>query len=124
MEKRMIRFIFLCMAVVALSILTVAAQFMVNSIRGSQESVVARNAVETPAQDTAGADSLSFEQIYALSPKPAEMGEGEIDPSVLNAIETAAGEDDFSTGFRNVAPSALSDDVPVALENNAFDSSN
>lgn len=128
MEKKMIRFIFLCMAVVALSILTVSAQFMVNSIEESRNAVTARNTITAPAAETAAAESVTFEQIYAMTPAPApaQFAEGEMDPSMLNDIETAAGGDDFGTGFTGVAPAALSDDEPVtpAITTDALQSAN
>lgn len=111
----MVRFIFVCMSVVALSILTVSAQFMVNSIKDTRSSVLARNTVEAPAQQTAS-DSLSFEEIYAMMPTPAQV-DGEVDPAMLNDIETAAGGDEFSSGFTGVAPRALGDDMPAQNTN-------
>lgn len=118
----MVRFIFLCMAVVALSILTVAAQFMVNSIQGSRDAVTARNTVAAPVTETATADTLTFEQIYAMHAAPSGF-DGDIDPALLNAIETAAGGDDFGNGFTGVAPSALADDAPAtqAIMSDALD---
>ena len=90
----MIRFIFVCMTVVALSILTMAGQFAMDGIENARQQVAARNAdvqaVETAAQDTS--------------------------PESLNQIDTAAGasfdpNDTFTGGFTNVAPKALADDV-------------
>ncbi len=48
----MVRFIFVCMGVVALSVLTLAAQFMMDGIEGAQEQVAARNDV-MPQEDIA-----------------------------------------------------------------------
>lgn len=105
----MIRFIFACMAFVALSILGTAGLFMAESINDAKQGVVARNnAVMTPEQTaaTTGDMGVSFEEIYANAPVP----EQDLSPEGLNDIATAAGgNDSFTGGFTNTAPKALAD---------------
>lgn len=91
----MLRFIFICMGVVALSFVAIGAQYMMDGVSGEADSLMARNA--QPAADT---------QAVAMD---------EISPEALNAIETTAGtpsfdpNDKFSSGFTNEAPKALAD---------------
>ena len=97
----MLRFIFVCMGVVALSLVAIGAQYMTDGISGEAGNVLARNAENPPAeiQAVAAEDSAS--------------------PEELNAIETTAGapsydpNDTFTGGFTNEAPKALADDVPA-----------
>lgn len=99
----MIRFIFLCMAVVALSIVAIGAQYMMGDMKSAETSVMARNAApEDVATDSVAAMDETFS------------------PESLNQIETSAGAmvDDgadagFGAGFTNTAPKALGDDAPV-----------
>ena len=117
----MIRFIFVCMAVVALSILATAGQFMVDGINKARNGVTARNQILTQPEETAAikASGPSFEEIYANAPVQQIDASS---PEGLNDIETAAGgNDSFSGGFTNVAPRALGDDtaVPAADESQA-----
>src|SRR5262245_43508676 len=97
----MLRFIFVCMGVVALSLVAIGAQYITNGISGEADNVMARNAVQAPeVQAVAVEDSIS--------------------PEDLNAIETTAGtpsfdpNDTFTGGFTNQAPKALADDAPAA----------
>lgn len=97
----MLRFIFVCMGVVALSLIAIGAQFMTDGLSEATDAVVARNTVAVEQeQDVALDDTMMAEQ--------------------LNQIETAAGavsfdpNDTFTGGFTNVAPKALEDDVPAA----------
>lgn len=97
----MLRFIFVCMGVVALSLVAIGAQYMTDGISGEADNVIARNAQQAPeVQAVAAEDSVS--------------------PEDLNAIETTAGtpsfdpNDTLTGGFTNVAPKGLEDDVPAA----------
>ena len=95
----MLRFIFVCMGVVALSLVAIGAQYMIDGVSGEADSVMARNA---EPQD----------EIHAVASE-------EVSPEALNAIETTAGtpsfdpNDNFSGGFTNQAPKALADDAPA-----------
>lgn len=97
----MLRFIFVCMGVVALSVVAIGTQFMTDGVSDAANDVMARNA-EAPADTVAVAAEENF---------TAEN---------LNAIETAAGatafdpNDTFTGGFTNEAPKALEDDAPAA----------
>ena len=101
---KMVRFIFVCMAVVALSVVAIAAQYMTGGISDATQSVIARNMDDTQdVQAIASAEDMTAEQ--------------------LNAIETTAGtpsfdpNDTFDGGFTNVAPKALADTpAPAAIE--------
>lgn len=96
----MVRFIFVCMTVVALSVLTMGGQFIMDGINNAQQEVAARNTPAVQAVETVAAqDNFSAE--------------------ALNDIETAAGanfdpNDNFSGGFTNQAPKALADDDQTA----------
>lgn len=97
----MLRFIFVCMGVVALSLIAISAQFLTDGVSDATDSVIARNTVAVEQeQDVALDDTMIAEQ--------------------LNQIETTAGavsfdpNDNFSGGFTNEAPKALEDDVPPA----------
>ena len=98
----MLRFIFVCMGVVALSVIAIGAQYMMDGVSGAADSVMARNA-EAP------------ENVQAVAYE-------DVSPESLNAIETTAGDasfdpnDKFSAGFTNEAPKALAEptSAPVA----------
>lgn len=98
----MVRFIFICMGVVAVSILSIAGQFVFHGIQDAQKTVLARNDAGIAASSGSTATTTTDTQT----------------PVLLNAIETAAGvvsydpADTFSKGFTNVAPKAL-DDAPT-----------
>ncbi len=93
----MVRFIFVCMGVVALSLLSLAGQFMLDGIEDAQNRVAARN------------DAAPEADVVAV--------ESDINPEELNDIETAAGavSDDapgnqtFGDAFPSEAPAALQD---------------
>lgn len=108
----MIRFIFVCMGLVALSIITISSQYMLHGINEARQEVAARNTVN--AVDTAATVSSgpTFEEIYASMPKPEIQAFGD-DPASLNAIEATAGGDEFSAGFTGTAPKALVDEEPA-----------
>ena len=97
----MLRFIFVCMGVVALSLVAIGAQYMTDGISDEANNVIARNAA--PAADV---QAVAMEDI--------------VSPEDLNAIETTAGtpsfdpNDNFSGGFTNLAPKGLEDDMPAA----------
>ena len=97
----MLRFIFVCMGVVALSLVAIGAQYMTDGISGEAENVMARNAETQP-------------EIQAVAV------EDTVSPEDLNAIETTAGtpsfdpNDHFSGGFTNEAPKGLEDNAPSA----------
>lgn len=96
----MVRFIFVCMAITALSLLSIAAQPLIDGISQTQQTLAQRN-----IEDSA----LPFP---SNTPDDAAM-ETAMTPDALNNIDTAAGgfssEDDgnFGTGFSNSAPAAL-----------------
>lgn len=92
----MLRFIFLCMGVVALSAISIGLQSMTNGISAERVKIAERNVEESSEE-----------------PAVAAVDAEEIDASFLNDIETAAGDvdtgrDNFGTYFTNTAPNALS----------------
>lgn len=95
----MLRFIFVCMGVVALSLVAIAAQYMTGGISDQADAIMARN--QDSPQDN----------IHAVA------ASDEISAEDLDAIETTAGtpsydpNDKFSGGFTNEAPKALADDA-------------
>jgi len=107
------RFIYACMAVVAISAAFMMTQMAGGGIDGAREDVLARNA---PAVEPAAAPSdegVSFEDIYANARAPEEKGEAFFSPEELNSIDTAAGKD-FDGGFTDEAPKALKEPAQVA----------
>ena len=92
----MVRFIFICMGVVAVAVVTLAGQGIYEGIKGAQTNIQARNeAVEQPAEAVAVAAT------------------GEPTAEELNAIMPTAGDeiaadanDTFQGGFTNEAPKA------------------
>jgi hypothetical protein len=100
----MIKFIYICMAVVAFSFLSIALQPMFKGIEDQRDAIAARN-------ETAPAAAIGVADAAA---------EGEfLTPEALNAIETTAGGDigvnqpdtGFSPGFTNTTPKGLEDSV-------------
>ena len=103
----MVRFIFACMAIMVLSVALTPMYFGIKNTKDAlsqSQEVVAQNANET----------LSFEQIYETAATAGDL----IDPSLLNAIAPAAGEevneleeqeDEFSNGFSGQALSTLAE---------------
>lgn len=96
----MVRFIFVCMGVVALSLLSLAGQFMLDGIEGARNQIAARNDAALPQADVVAVDSST--------PNPEQ----------LNAIDTAAGDDaaqnapgnqSFGATFSTDAPAGLQD---------------
>jgi len=118
----MFRFVFFCMILVALAILSLSAQFMVDDISQERDALLARNQ-QQPAQTTqqASQDSPSFDEIYAgadaLETQTQNTAQG------LNQIDPAAGAVDqippqpsvtgFGPAFTGKAPSALTDTQPI-----------
>jgi hypothetical protein len=101
----MMRFIFVCMAVTAFSILSIMGQDVVNGILEKRAEILAEN---TP-KETQGLP-------VGQTNKPrlvADAQETMPSPEELNAIETAAGNDEFTSGFTDTAPKALADDIPA-----------
>jgi hypothetical protein len=109
----MLRFIFVCMFLVAASILTLSAQFMLDGIKTARQGVLARN---NPAMESTPvaieATGPSFKEIYANAPTAPDVAINEtMSPEDLNAISTAAGgNDSFGGGFTDQAPAALAEE--------------
>lgn len=99
----MLRFIFVCMGIVAISFIAIGTQFMTTGISNEATNIAARNAKD--AAETA--------EIQAVASQDTITAED------LNAIETTAGtpsydpNDTFTGGFTNQAPAALQDSEPV-----------
>lgn len=94
----MVRFIFLSMAFIAVSFFAVPAYFGINEQH--------QNLIQTASIEPA-ADTLTFQEIYALADESLMA-----DPSALNAIAPAAGDEQkpketFSYGFSGKEDSAL-----------------
>lgn len=113
----MIKFIYVCMSVVLLSMLGLSASFMFDGINDSYREIVARSEANLPQGPVQIADSgLSWDEIYAVRAPDMEIDLATMTPEQLNNIETAAGEDSFSQGFTGRAPAALAD--PSSEETN------
>lgn len=111
----MVRFIFLCMGIVALSMVAIALGL--GGFGSAYKDVVARNTATTaPVSETQADAGPSFEEIYENA--TAAM---EVSPEALNLIETAAGDnsaDEFSGPFTDEAPAALQEaPLPLIPEN-------
>ncbi len=94
----MVRFIFICMGVVAVAVVTLAGQGVYEGIKGAQTNVQARNnVVEEPVEAIAVAETEpSAEELNAIMPTAGD--------------EIAADANDtFQGGFTNEAPKALAD---------------
>ena len=106
----MTRFIFICMAFIALSFMAVPAYFGIQK----EHAILMQN--DTVAQNN---QSLSFEEIYAMADEDLLSN-----PAFLNNIAPAAGnnddapvqEDYFSTGFSGTADSALEEEIVLKTE--------
>ena len=105
----MVRFIFACMVIVALSVLALPLTGIYTGIDAQRQVTVA--SVDTQETDTADED------VFALDETAAPSADD------LNAIATAAGgteataattTDTFSGGFSGTAPAALAPDAPAA----------
>lgn len=108
----MMRFIFACMAVVAVSAAFMMSQGITAGIDNARDEVLARNAPATIEPAAAPADEgVSFEEIYAGGKAPQNAGDAFFSPEELNNIDTAAGED-FKGGFTDEAPKALKEQTP------------
>lgn len=108
----MVRFILVCMAVVLTTIIATSAQFVVDGIDSARNAVIARNNPQPQDVELAKtqASGPSFEEIYANAPV---ISTDNMSAEQLNAMETAAGGNDFgSDAFTNIAPAGL-EDVPA-----------
>lgn len=109
----MMRVIFFSMLVVAIAILTLAAQFMIDDIKAERATIMARNTTVPAAEKalTAAPEEAASQPDGALA---------EISPQNLNAIETAAGataqDGGFGAPFTNTTPAALADPVPAPAD--------
>lgn len=103
----MVRFIFVCMTLMAVSLLSIPVTSVYDGIQNQREQTIA--AAEQPAQPAE--QEISFDTAEPSSDD-------------LNAIETAAGgfedttEDaaNFAGGFTGTAPAALDDAAPAVTE--------
>ncbi len=96
----MVRFIFICIAFIAISFTAVP---MLMNISKQRDALIIQNTLKSSVLVQ---NELSFEEIYTL----ASTNEA-IDPALLNAIEPAAGNivenEGFSSGFSGKEDSAL-----------------
>lgn len=92
----MVRFIFVCMGVVALSLLSLAGQFMLDGIEEARDQVAARN--DAPVE----ADVVAVETT--------------VNPEDLNNIEAAAGDALNDAQGNQTFGDAFSSDVPAGLQ--------
>lgn len=105
----MIKFIYACMAVVALSFLSIGGQYVYDGIKDAQQEIAARN-LESPLNDDVAAREAS-------QPAVAQIDN---DAAALNSIETAAGATDqpdagFGKPFTDTAPAALADKTQATV---------
>ena len=107
----MMRFIFVCMAIVAVTGVMMATQSMTGGISDAREEVLARNVVPAPTAAQPADEEISFEEIYANAKAPEVSGEAFFSPEELNTIETTAGGNEFSGAFTDQAPKALAEPV-------------
>lgn len=105
----MLRFIYICMGVVALSVLSIAGQSLFSGLDDSYQSVLDRN--NDGSAVVARSAAPDAPQIAATEPE-------ELSAESLNEIESAAGGDsnisdpgdEFGQRFTASAPKALGDD--------------
>lgn len=96
----MVRFIFICMGVVAVAVITIAGQGIYEGISTAQDKIAARN------------EQLMDQAVETV----AVIGDEAAEPTAeeLNNIMPAAGDfdanDTFQGGFTGVAPAALQDE--------------
>ena len=102
----MTRFIFFCMAIIALSFIAVPV------FTGISKE---HNALTTPTDTVIlSDDTLSFEEIYEIAGSNTSF-----DPASLNNITPAAGgnnNDAFSNGFSGTEDSALENSTHIVIE--------
>lgn len=104
----MVRFIFFCMAILALSVAAIPLTTVFDGISKERAETLADAAPAMPAQPDP--------DYFAASPSAAPAEDE------LNAIEAAAGEADrpnedsinMQGGFSNTSPAALADDAAAA----------
>lgn len=93
----MVRFIFVCMIIVAVSVLSIAAQPLINGIGEAQQTLAERNSAGPLNEDVAARE------------------QEELSPEALNDIETTAGassdtgNEDFGAPFTGTTSPALQD---------------
>jgi hypothetical protein len=94
----MVRFIFICMGVVAVALVTLAAQGIYDGIKSTQTNIQARNEVLEDVEAVAVAETgdMTAEELNAIMPT---AGDG----------ITVDANDTFLGGFTNEAPQALRD---------------
>ncbi len=98
----MVRFIFVCMAITALSLLSIAAQPLIDGISQTQSELAQRNIEDSVLPPPADA-------LYEATTETAMTAEE------LNNIDTAAGDfsaednGNFGAAFTNTTPAALSE---------------
>ena len=93
----MVRFIFVCMGVVAVAVVTLAAQGIYDGIKGVESNITARNErIEDEVSAVAALEEPTAEELNAIMPTAGEQMP--VDPN-----------DTFHGGFTNEAPAALSD---------------
>lgn len=111
----MLRFIYVCMFLVAGALLTIAAQFLMDGVGAAREGVLARNNPQTIESSVARGEGVTFEDIYATAPaQPEAIISENMSAEELNMISTTAGSNDnFGAGFTNTAPKALADEPPA-----------
>lgn len=99
----MLRFIYVCMAITVLSVLSIAGMPMIDGIKQAEQDLAQKNLELSPTQTAAQATDAVDETAMTAED--------------LNNISTAAGDQDendhFTSGFMKKAPKALAD-VPAA----------
>lgn len=113
----MLRFIFFCMAFLAISFFAIPAYFGIS--KEHEKRVTATMTVSADTNTANAQEPLTFEEIYALADESLLNN-----PSVLNDIMPAAGaekvvifDDKFSTGFSMQEDSALADADTIDIIN-------
>lgn len=101
----MVRFIFVCMGVVALSLLSLAGQFMLDGIEDARDQVAARN------------DAAAEADVIAVETNIAPEDLNDIETAAGDALNDAPGNQTFGEAFSSNAPLGLQDTETVpALE--------
>ncbi len=104
----MVRFIIVCIGLVAISVVAIGTESIRNGISGERAALASRND-ETPA--VMASDEISAEALNDIAtaagdatPPQGEPANADYDPN-----------DSFKGGFTNNTPKALADDVPAVL---------
>ena len=95
----MVRFIFICMGVVAVAVVTLAAQGVYDGIKGAQSNIEARNQRMDDAVNA----------VAAIDAEPSAEELNNIMPTAGDEM-TYDPNDTFKGGFTNEAPKALTDE--------------